>query len=60
MTISCKSSSIRDFMCNRPEVEGAEELHRVRVGDYRIIYGLDTHRSEVVIQYVRHRRDCYR
>ena len=42
------------------KLEGAEELHRVRVGDYRIIYGLDTRRSEVVIQYVRHRRDCYR
>lgn len=42
------------------KLAGAEELHRVRVGDYRIIYGLDTHRSEVVIQYVRHRRDCYR
>lgn len=42
------------------KLEGAEELHRVRVGDYRIVYGLDQRRAEVVIHYVRHRRDCYR
>ena len=42
------------------KLEGAEELHRVRVGDYRIIYGLDPHRAELVVHYVRHRRDCYR
>ena len=27
------------------KLEGAEELHRVRVGDDRIIYGLDPHRT---------------
>ena len=42
------------------KLEGAEGLHRVRVGDYRIIYGVDSKRAEVVVQYVRHRRDCYR
>lgn len=42
------------------KLEGAEELHRVRVGDYRIIYGFDPNRLEVVIHHVRHRRDSYR
>ena len=42
------------------KLEGAEELHRVRVGDYRIIYGFDPNHLEVVIHYVRHRRDSYR
>ncbi len=42
------------------KLEGSEELHRVRVGDYRIIYGFDARLAEVVVHYVRHRRDCYR
>lgn len=42
------------------KLEGAEGLYRIRVGDYRIIYGVDTLQKEIVVHYVRHRREAYR
>jgi mRNA interferase RelE/StbE len=42
------------------KLEGSEGLYRLRVGDYRIIYGVDVLSKEVVIHYVRHRREVYR
>lgn len=40
--------------------EGSEGLYRLRVGDYRIIYGVDVEAEEVLIHHVRHRREVYR
>jgi mRNA interferase RelE/StbE len=42
------------------KLAGAEELYRIRVGDYRVIYAIDKDNQQVVIHYVRHRRDAYR
>lgn len=42
------------------KLSGAERLYRVRVGEYRIVFNVDTTHMQVVIQYVRHRRDVYR
>ena len=42
------------------KLAGAEHLYRVRVGDYRIIYGVDVEAKIITIHYVRHRRDVYR
>ena len=42
------------------KLEGSEGLYRLRVGDYRIIYGVDVDAKVVVIHYVRHRREVYR
>lgn len=42
------------------KLEGAERLYRIRVGDYRVIYQVDTMAEEIIIQYVRHRREVYR
>jgi len=42
------------------KLTGAERLHRLRVGDYRIIYSVDPEAGEVVVHYVRHRREAYR
>ena len=39
---------------------GAEGLYRLRVGVFRVIYGVESSRSAVVIYYVRHRREAYR
>lgn len=41
------------------KLRGSRNLWRVRVGDYRIIYGLDDRRRVVDIVRVRHRRDAY-
>jgi mRNA interferase RelE/StbE len=39
---------------------GAERLYRVRVGDYRIVYELNSGERTVTIEYVRHRSTAYR
>ncbi|MBA2662863.1 MAG: type II toxin-antitoxin system RelE/ParE family toxin [Bradymonadaceae bacterium] len=47
----------------RPEgvrkLSGAENLWRVRVGDYRIIYSIEDDILLVTLVRVRHRRDAY-
>ena len=42
------------------KLEGATHLYRVRVGDYRIVYGVDNDSRQITIHYVRHRREDYR
>lgn len=44
----------------RRKLSGGEGLYRVRVGDYRILYGIDTEGHFVDIVHVRHRREAYR
>ena len=41
----------------RGELEG---FYRLRIGDYRIVYEVDTKAKQVLRHYVRHRRDIYR
>ena len=41
-------------------LSGAEQLYRIRVGEYRIVFGVDKAHVQVVIHHVRHRRDVYR
>ncbi len=42
------------------KLAGSEQLYRVRVSDYRIVYAVDKDRRQVIVYYVRHRRDVYR
>jgi mRNA interferase RelE/StbE len=42
------------------KLSGAERLYRIRVGDYRIVYEVNTEAKQVTIHYVRHRREVYR
>jgi len=42
------------------KLAGAEHLYRIRVGDYRVIYTIDHQAKQVIVHYVRHRRDAYR
>jgi mRNA interferase RelE/StbE len=42
------------------KLTGAEQLYRLRMGDYRIIYGVDVGAREITVHYVRHRREVYR
>ena len=42
------------------KLAGAERLYRLRVGDYRIVYEVDIDARQVLIHYVRHRREVYR
>lgn len=40
------------------KLSGAERLYRLQVGDYRIVYEIDTEAKQITIHYVRHRRMC--
>jgi mRNA interferase RelE/StbE len=39
---------------------GAENLYRIRVGNYRIIYSVDDQAKLINVHYVRHRHEAYR
>ncbi|MEJ7811056.1 MAG: type II toxin-antitoxin system RelE/ParE family toxin [Gemmatimonadaceae bacterium] len=56
-----------DALASDPRPRGAlrlagepEELYRIRVGDYRVIYGIEDEVLTVLIVRVAHRRDVYR
>ena len=42
------------------KLSGTEQLHRIRIGDYRVIYGVDKTAKLITVHYVRHRREVYR
>ena len=42
------------------KLSGSEHTHRIRVGDYRIIYEVFSDSQIVEIQRVRYRKDVYR
>jgi len=42
------------------KLEGVEKLYRLRVGDYRVVYSVNQAPPEIIVHYVRHRRDVYR
>jgi mRNA interferase RelE/StbE len=42
------------------KLSGAEQLYRIRMGEYRIVFGVDKEHLQVTIHHVRHRRDVYR
>ena len=54
--------TLRDNPISRNTVKltGSKGLYRIRVGDYRVVYGVDQDAKQVTIHYVRHRRDVYR
>ena len=39
---------------------GSDRDHRIRVGDYRVIYEVDDMTRTVTIMRIRHRREAYR
>jgi len=48
------------FPLQSAKLQGAERLYRLRVGDYRIVYEVDSDGPHIIVQYVRYRRDVYR
>ena len=42
------------------KLAGAEQLYRIRVGDYRVVYAVDKEAREIMVHYIRHRREVYR
>ena len=42
------------------KLSGAEALYRIRIGEYRVIYGVDHPSKTVLVHHIRHRKDAYR
>ncbi len=47
------------FPLQHRKLRGSERNYRIRVGDYRVVYQVDTRTKTVVIYHVRHRREAY-
>lgn len=60
--LTVKISSLKDNP--RPDgckkLKGEEDLYRIRVGDYRVVYLIQDGKLIVVVVKVGHRRDVYR
>ena len=48
------------FPRNSVKLTGTEGLHRVRIGQYRVIYAVDRGARLITVHYIRHRREVYR
>jgi len=42
------------------KLTGSDHTWRIRIGDYRVVYEVQTASRSLVIQRVRHRKDVYR
>jgi mRNA interferase RelE/StbE len=42
------------------KLKGDDNLYRLRVGDYRIVYEIDDLINKITVTRIRHRRDVYR
>lgn len=42
------------------KIQGADDLWRIRVGDYRVIYRIQDAQLIIEVVAIRHRRDAYR
>ena len=47
------------FPIQSRKMKGSESSYRLRVGDYRVIYQVDTENKVVTIFYARHRKEAY-
>ena len=42
------------------KLKKAKYLYRIRIGDYRVVYHVESTARKVTIYYVRHRREAYK
>ncbi len=55
-----ESLSEDPFPVQSRKMKGSESSYRLRVGDYRVIYQVDTKNKVVIIYHARHRKDAYK
>jgi len=55
-----ESLSNNPFPRQHRKLRGSERDYRIRVGDYRIIYQVDSDSKIVIIYHIRHRKTAYR
>jgi mRNA interferase RelE/StbE len=53
-------SNPRPFGFRKLQGRRREDVFRIRVGDYRVVYSVDDEAKVVTVERVRHRREVYR
>lgn len=48
------------FTLQSKKLQDAEHIYRLRVGDYRVVYEVNSAAKTITIYHVRHRKDIYR
>jgi len=52
--------TVNPFPPGYRKLQTAEKFYRIRIGNYRVIYMVDIESKEVIIFYIRHRKEAYR
>ena len=47
------------FPSRSRKLSGSDQDYRIRIGDYRILYRVDTKAKIITIYHIRHRREAY-
>ena len=48
------------YTAHSKKFKATEHIYRLRIGDYRVVYQVDTNAKAITIYHVRHRKDVYR
>jgi len=57
---SIEGLSENPFPVQSRKMKDAQSTYRLRVGDYRVIYQVDTGNKVVTVYHARHRKDAYK
>ena len=57
---SVQDLSENPFPPSSRKLVGSDHTHRLRVGDYRVVYFVLEDENEIQVQRIRHRKDVYR
>jgi mRNA interferase RelE/StbE len=60
IVLEAESLSVNPRPVGSIKLEGEDELYRIRVGDYRVIYQIGDEQLIVLIVRIAHRKDAYR
>ena len=52
--------AINSFPPNYKKLQGEDNIYRIRVGDYRIVYEIEKITQQIVVAKIKHRKDVYR
>jgi mRNA interferase RelE/StbE len=55
-----ESLAVDPFSSQTRKIRGSERIYRIRVGDYRVVYEIDTKTKIVTIFHILHRKEAYR
>ncbi len=55
-----ESLSENPFPVLSRKLTDTEASYRLKIGDYRLIYQVDTTKKVIIVSYIRHRKDAYK